>query len=194
MVPFSRQRTTVAPGHDRRSLDVRLRPVNRSDDEKGTIMTNHPAPAEAPQQIQPRRRRGRPFQPGTSGNPAGKPKGTRNRATLAAETLLDGEAEALTRKAIELALGGDSTALRLCIERIVAPRRDRAVNLDMPEMRSPEDAARAMSAIVSAVGAGDLTPGEAADVARLLDAFLKMVEAQEFEARLRAVEEQVGKR
>jgi hypothetical protein len=50
--------------------------------------------------------RGRPFAPG---NP-GRPKGSRNKATLAAEALLDGEAEALTRKAIELALAGDVTA------------------------------------------------------------------------------------
>ena len=49
---------------------------------------------------------------GQSGNPAGKPKGARHRATLAAETLLDGEAEALTRKAIALALAGDPIALR----------------------------------------------------------------------------------
>ena len=59
------------------------------------------------------KQRGRPFQPGQSGNPKGKPKGARNRAPLAAEVLLDGEAEALTRKAIELALAGDTVALRI---------------------------------------------------------------------------------
>jgi hypothetical protein len=58
------------------------------------------------------------FKPGQSGNPEGRPKGARNRATLAAERLLDGEADTLTRKAIQLAQQGDTTALRLCIDRI----------------------------------------------------------------------------
>jgi hypothetical protein len=60
---------------------------------------------------------------GASGNKAGKPKGTRHKATLAAETLLEGEAEALTRKAIELALKGDIAALRLCLDRIIPARK-----------------------------------------------------------------------
>jgi hypothetical protein len=59
-----------------------------------------------------------PFEPGKSGNPAGKLKGTRNKTTLAVEALLDGEAETITRKAIELAKEGNLTALRLCLDRI----------------------------------------------------------------------------
>jgi Family of unknown function (DUF5681) len=55
---------------------------------------------------------GRPFEPGQSGNPAGRPKGSRNKATLAVEALLDGEAEEITRKAIELAKKGDLAAIR----------------------------------------------------------------------------------
>jgi hypothetical protein len=66
--------------------------------------------------------------PGQSGNPYGRPRGARNRATVVAERLLDGEADALTRKAIELAKEGDTTALRLCIERILPARKDRPVN------------------------------------------------------------------
>ena len=69
-------------------------------------------------------RRGQ-FKPGQSGNPKGKPKGARHKATLAALELLDGEAEALTRKAVDLALEGDTTALRLCLERIAPPARMR---------------------------------------------------------------------
>jgi hypothetical protein len=64
---------------------------------------------------------GRPFEKGRSGNPAGRRIGCRNKTTIAAAALLAGEAEALTRKAVELALVGDPTAMRLCIERILPP-------------------------------------------------------------------------
>src|SRR5271167_839746 len=75
-------------------------------------------------QKQPARGQGRPFEKGRSGNPAGKPPGARNRATLAAEKLLDGEAEALTRKAIERANEGDGVALKMCLDRIIPVRRE----------------------------------------------------------------------
>src|ERR1051325_4461056 len=74
------------------------------------------------------------FRKGRSGKPAGRPPGSRNRATIAAEALLEGEAQALTRKAIELALEGDTTALRLCLERIVPQRKSRTVAFDTPRI------------------------------------------------------------
>ena len=67
------------------------------------------------------------------GNP-GRPKGARHRTTVAIEVLLDGEAEALTRKAVEMALGGDTTAMRLCLERLAPPRRDRPVPSTWPRL------------------------------------------------------------
>src|ERR687894_527368 len=101
--------------------------------------------------------RGKPFQ---QGNP-GRPKGSRNKATLAAEALLDGEAEALTRKAIEMALGGDGQAMRLCLERLVSPRRDRPVSFALPRLQTATDALAAAAAIAEAVADGELTPSEA---------------------------------
>jgi hypothetical protein len=83
-----------------------------------------------------------PFEPGKSGNPAGKLKGTRNKTTLAVEALLDGEAETITRKAIELAKDGDLTALRLCLDRIAPPRKDRPVLFELPPVSSAADAAQ----------------------------------------------------
>lgn len=77
-----------------------------------------------------RRQDGR-FKKGHRGNPDGCRKGSRHKATLAAEALLEGEAEALTRKAIELALAGDGQALRLCMERLVPRRKDRPVDVDL---------------------------------------------------------------
>jgi Family of unknown function (DUF5681) len=77
------------------------------------------------------------FKPGQSGNPAGRPKGARNATTLAVEALLDGEGEALTRKAIDLAKKGDMQALKLCMDRIVPPRRDRPLAFALPPIGSP---------------------------------------------------------
>src|SRR5205814_8249361 len=99
----------------------------------------------------PRRSPGNPLQPG---NP-GRPPGARHKATLAAEALLDGEAEGLTRKAVEAALGGDMAALRLCLDRIVPPRRERPVNFQIPPLKSSEDAEVAMAAINDEVAAGE---------------------------------------
>jgi hypothetical protein len=98
------------------------------------------------------------FVKGQSGNPAGKPQGCRNHATRTAETLLDGEAEALTRKAVTLALGGDALALRLCLDRVIAPRRDRPVQFALPPITDVADVAKAMAAITAAVADGAITP------------------------------------
>ena len=88
----------------------------------------------------PGRVRGRPFEKGQSGNPAGRRVGCRNKTTIAAAALLTGEAEALTRRAVELALVGDPTgAMRLCLERILPPCRDRAVKFVLPPIESAAD-------------------------------------------------------
>lgn len=136
-----------------------------------------------------RKQSGRPFPPGQSGNPAGKPKGARNKATLAVEALLEGEAQALGRKAVELALGGDTTALRLCLERIAPPRKGRPVMLDLPEIVTTADLAGAQAVVVAAMGRGDISPDEAADVAKLLEAIGASIERRDLEARIAALED-----
>jgi hypothetical protein len=138
---------------------------------------------------QRRRSRGRPFKPGQSGNPAGKPKGARHNATLLAEHLLTGEAADLTRVVIDLAKKGNVPALRLCLERILPSPRDRPVMFQLPFLDSAADASKATGAIVAAVAKGELTPLEAADLARLVEVHVKAIEAGEFERRLRLLEE-----
>ena len=137
-----------------------------------------------------RKQRGQPFRKGQSGNPQGRPPGSRNAATVIAEQLLDGEAETLTRKAIELAKRGNMVALRLCLDRIVPPRRDRPVHFTIPGLNSVDDASKAMAAITVAVARGDLTPSEAAELSRVIETYVKAIEVTEIEQRLRALEEQ----
>jgi hypothetical protein len=121
------------------------------------------------------------------GNP-GKPKGTRHKATQAALALLDGEAEALTRKAVEMALAGDGAALRLCLDRIAPPRRDAPVTFALPPMQSAADAAQAAGAVLDAVADGDLTPIEAAQIMGLVETYRRTLETCELEARVAALE------
>jgi len=123
----------------------------------------------------------------TTGN-AGRPKGARNRATQAVLALLEGEGEALTRKAIEMALAGDGVALRLCLDRIAPPRKDNAVQFSMPRMTTAHDAAQAAGAILEAVADGELTPAEAAQVMGLVDSYSRTLEVTELEARVAALE------
>ena len=124
------------------------------------------------------------FKPGQSGNPNGRPKGSLNATTLAAQALLDGEAEALTRKAIELAKGGDLTALRLCMDRLLPPRKDRPVSLDLPRIDGARDVPKAISALLAAVAAGELAPSDAGEVTKLLDAYARAVEINELAERV----------
>jgi len=137
---------------------------------------------------QPPKKRGRQFAPGQSGNPAGRPAGSRNKATLAIDALLDGEAAALTRKAITLAKAGDMQALKLCMDRIVPPRRDRPLAFALPPIATPGDAATAMSALLKATADGELTPLEAGEVAKLVDTYIHTVETNDLTKRIEQLE------
>jgi hypothetical protein len=136
-----------------------------------------PAESTAPKQ------RGRPFPKGRSGNPKGRPPGARNATTLLAERLLDGEAEALIRKVVQKAKRGNLPALRICIDRILPPRRERPVHFKMPELNSVSDASKAISALMSAVAKGELGASEAAELSKLIETYVRAVEATELEQR-----------
>ncbi len=131
---------------------------------------------------------------GASGNRAGKPRGTRHRATKAVEVLLDNESKRLTRKAVELALAGDVTALRICMDRICPPRKERPVDFRLPQLVTPNDAAQAMAEIVDGIGSGELCPGEAQELGRLVEAFARTIEVRELEDRLTALEKELRNR
>ncbi|MEO0621305.1 MAG: DUF5681 domain-containing protein [Pseudomonadota bacterium] len=121
------------------------------------------------------------------GNP-GRPKGARHKATRTAEALLDGEAEALTRKAIEAALGGDTTALRLCLDRILPARKGRPVQFEIGALENTQDLAGASRRLLEAVANGDLTPEEAQAVGSVIEATRRMLETEELERRISVLE------
>ena len=125
------------------------------------------------------------------GNPGRKP-GYRHKVTRAVEELLEGEAEALTRKAIERAKAGDMTALRLCLERIAPARKDAPVQFDMLEIKSVADHPMAVAAIIKAVASGDLTPVEGQALSAVMEQHRRAVEACEFDERLARIEERLG--
>ena len=124
----------------------------------------------------------------TTGN-SGRPKGACNKATQAVMALLEGEAEALSRKAVELALAGDGVALRLCLDRIAPPRKDNPVQFPLPPMKTAHDAAQAAGAVLDAVSMGELTPIEAIQIMGLVDSFRRALEITEMETRIAALEE-----
>jgi hypothetical protein len=126
--------------------------------------------------------RGRPFEPRQSGSPTDWPRGTCSRVTLAAATPPDGEAEGLTRKAVRTALAGDLLTLPLCPERVL-PRcrangpwhfvcRGRRAT-GKRKGPSPRAVCPVMNAVAAALACGEITPGEAATIARVIETFLR---------------------
>ena len=132
------------------------------------------------------------FPPGHSGNPTGRPPGVRSRATLAVESAMSTDAEAIVRKVIELALAGNATAMRLCVERIAPRPRSRLMQIDLPDVNEPAGVAKAVSAILSAAANGEIDAEQARALANVLEIKRKNFETQHLEQRLNALEKKLN--
>jgi hypothetical protein len=143
---------------------------------------------ESPQQKQRKRGSGRPFPPGKSGNPKGKPRGARSQTTLMAEKLMSDDADESVKAVIAAAKGGDIPAARLILERISPVRKGRPVQLNMPTVQTASDVAAAMAALTTAMASGDVTPDEAMTVAGVFEMRRKAIETAELEARISELE------
>ena len=123
----------------------------------------------------------------TEGN-SGRPKGSRNKATIAIESLLQGQAEALTQTAVAKALEGDSVALRLCMERIAPAPKDQPNSFSLPKMNNALDASEAAGSVLTAVSDRALKPIEATRVMGPINSYSRTLELTEIEQQLQALE------
>jgi len=130
-----------------------------------------------------------PFQKGQSGNPNGKPKGAFNKNTLVAQALLEGEGEALVRKAVDLALEGDRTCLRICLERLVPAKKADPIRIDIPEIVALTDIPKLFTALTASLREGGLTPAEAGTLIDLAEVLRKSLESVELESRISALKQ-----
>ena len=140
------------------------------------------------------------FQKGQSGNPNGRAKGSRNRATMLVEQIfderlfgVDRKADAIISKVIEQAANGDTACIRLCFDRFAPARKDRPVYFALPKMQEVKDAVHASAVIVDAVAAGELTPSEATDLGKLVESYARALQGAEFEERLSKLEKAIAK-
>jgi hypothetical protein len=131
--------------------------------------------------------RGRPFAPG---NP-GRPLGARHKATRAIEVLLEGQAQALGQRAVQAALEGDMVAMKLCLDRIAPARKGAPIRIELPQTSTMGQVGEAISAVITLVATGELTPDEGEVLVGLLEARRRAIETVEIEARLVAVEERM---
>jgi hypothetical protein len=129
------------------------------------------------------------FAKGNSGNPSGRPLGSQNKSTLIMGSLLEGEAEQLTRKVIELAMEGNIAALRLCMDRLMPPAKDRTVLFEMPPIRDLNDVSAGMTSITAAVSDGKLTPPEGEIISRTLEQHANVMVFQDLQKRVEKLEQ-----
>ena len=129
------------------------------------------------------------FRKGKSGNPLGRPRGIRNKATIAAEVLFEGEIEGICRKAIEEAKRGNIQAIKLVLDRILPPKKEASIFIDLPTMKTSSDILEAIHRVTQAVSRGELSPSEADCLTRIIERQAKVIEMNDFDERLKKLEE-----
>ena len=128
------------------------------------------------------------FKPGQSGNPAGRPRGSRHRVTMLAEKLMSDDAQGIVKAVLDAAQKGDMSAARLILDRIAPARKGSPVMLDLPHVSDARSAVAALAAITAAATEGELTVDEAQALAGLIETTRRTIETAELETRIAALE------
>ena len=135
-------------------------------------------------------KRGRPFETGNKFG-HGRPVGSRNKNTLLVEELLDENSESLLQKALNLAKQGNIPMLRLLLDRVLPRPKDAPVSLGPLPMNTPEELLQAQESVMQELALGQITPNQATEIFSLIEARRRVLETQELEQRLRALEERM---
>lgn len=130
------------------------------------------------------------FKPGRSGNPKGRPRGTKNKANALRSRIVD-EIPSIVDNLIDAAKGGDMQAARLLIERAIPTLRaeEARVTLDLPDNAPLSEQG---AAILCAVADGRITPSQGAAMVQSLAGLARIIEVSELEERITALERSRG--
>jgi hypothetical protein len=131
-----------------------------------------------------------PFEPGQSGNPAGRPLGARNKRTVLIEAMFEGEVDAVVRQTIEQAKEGNVGAIRIILDRLSPRPKDSSIDYPLPPLKTCEDSLAALASIAAAVGAGELTPSEAQALSLVVERHMSAIDRATFEKRLGMLEQE----
>jgi hypothetical protein len=132
------------------------------------------------------------FKPGQSGNPKGRPPGSRNKTLVALEQLGADEVEGIVRALIEKAKSGDAMAARPILDRVWPARKGARYQFDLPEVMKAEELPQAIAAINRQTAEGDISPDEASLIVGLVEAQRRAIETSDLAVRLAALEERLG--
>ena len=134
------------------------------------------------------------FKPGQSGNPNGRPAGSRSKVCIALDALAEGEAQEIVKAMIASAKGGDGQAGRTILERIWPPRKGARLQFDLPEVSKADELPGAIASVNKQVADGEISPDEGTLIVGLLDAQRRAIETSELADRVAALEERLAKK